>query len=683
MRVHSRTGLELNHCSSSASPQGTDNLLAAMLDSTPDLIAAVDTNLRYTALNAAYARECKAIFGVEVSVGTDLAGMLAALPDDQRAALTLVRRALEGETCIVTETFGDPSLSRRCYELRFSPIRQADGRIIGAMQVGRDITERARREANRAFLAELGEVFARLSSPIEIMQTIGPKIGAYLKVKTCNFADVDERQGTMTVSYGWSEADSPDLHRSFAIKDYLAEEFRRASRAGDTIVMRDTQNDPRIDAKSYAALDIHAFLAVPFRFSNEWKYLLSVTDSLPRDWLPEEIELFQELANRIFPRIERARAAEALRESEAHFKTLFETMGEGFGLHQIICDEAGKPYDILHLMANPAYERHTGRKVEEVIGKTVRELYPDVDPYWIEAYGKVALTGEPARIEGKFGPLGRWFEVRVYQTEPGRFALLFYDITERKQVEDELKALTATLERRVAERTAELTAVNKELEGFTFATSHDLRGPLGRINSFSALLEKQYRDRLEGSGLIYLDFIRQNATRLVLLVDDLLSHARVAQLNLELQGIDIGHAAAAIVQEKAADIQESGAEVRVSLPSAQVLADPSAFSQALSNLVENALKYSSRVAAPRVEIGGEPRGDHFRLWVRDNGIGFNMEYHDKIFDMFQRLHTYNDYPGSGVGLALVKRAVERMGGKVWAESQPGQGSTFFLELKSA
>ena len=133
------------------------------------------------------------------------------------------------------------------------------------------------------------------------------------------------------------------------------------------------------------------------------------------------------------------RLQQELMGSEKLFASLSDNMREGFCIHKIVCDEQGRPFDILHLLANPAYGRHIGKRVEDVVGHTVRELYPDVEPAWIERYGKVALTGEPERFEGRFGPLGRWFDVSAYQPEYGYFALVFSDITERKEREDRLR----------------------------------------------------------------------------------------------------------------------------------------------------------------------------------------------------------------------------------------------------
>lgn len=229
----------------------------------------------------------------------------------------------------------------------------------------------------------------------------------------------------------------------------------------------------------------------------------------------------------------------------------------------------------------------------------------------------------------------------------------------------------------------QLADTNRELQGFTYAASHDMRGPLGRIATFSALLEQKCRGSLGDEGLQFLDFIRQNATRLNALVEDLLAHSQVEQQSSGLQPVDLRATVQAVLEELREEIAQSGAELRIDLPAVLVQGHPHSLMQALRNLVANALKYSSQARPPVIVVDGELRGERYRLRISDNGIGFDMAYHDRIFEIFRRLHTYAEYPGNGVGLALVKKAIENMGGKVWAESAPSRGATFFLELQAA
>ncbi|MBS1191785.1 MAG: multi-sensor hybrid histidine kinase [Rhodocyclaceae bacterium] len=255
------------------------------------------------------------------------------------------------------------------------------------------------------------------------------------------------------------------------------------------------------------------------------------------------------------------------------------------------------------------------------------------------------------------------------------------DLLERRQAEAQIQLLNATLEERVRERTAELEAANRELEGFTYAASHDMRAPLGRINSFSTLLSDKYRDRLDGDGLLFLDLIRQNATRLNILVEDLLAHAQIGQHNWDMRPTGVEGAVKVILHERSEDIRQSGADIRLDFPGPMsVNSNPTALHQILRNLVDNALKYSRQAQPPVIDIGGRVEQERCLLWVRDNGIGIDPVYHEKIFQIFQRLHTYSEYPGNGIGLALVRKAVERLNGRVRVESEPGRGATFLLEL---
>ncbi|HZX32331.1 MAG TPA: ATP-binding protein [Rhodocyclaceae bacterium] len=229
----------------------------------------------------------------------------------------------------------------------------------------------------------------------------------------------------------------------------------------------------------------------------------------------------------------------------------------------------------------------------------------------------------------------------------------------------------------------QLAVANRELQGFTYAASHDMKAPLQRIVTFSGMLERLHRDKLAGDAVAMLDFITMNAKRMMSLVEDLLDHSQIEQIAMTTRPVSLKDAVAAILEEKKADFADAGAEVMVQVPDIPVMANPLALSQVLRNLVSNALKYSCRSTPPTIAISGQRVDGACRLAVQDNGVGFDMAYHDRIFEIFRRLHTYVEFPGSGVGLALVKKAMERMGGRVWAKSEPGQGATFFIELPMA
>lgn len=224
-----------------------------------------------------------------------------------------------------TRTVRQARSTGRWYEL--NAFRTGDPAERKVAVLFNDVTDRKRREANLAFLAEVDRDFVRLTSPAEIMATVGAKVGAFLDLAGCNFCQIDEPADRLTIDYGWGNDEVPNLLRRYRLSEYLTEEFARASRDGKTVVIRDTQDDARVDSVSYARLHIGSFVTVPFHRNAEWTGLFAVVDSHPREWREDELELLRELANRIFPRLERALAEEALRRSEERFRAAVGAIG--------------------------------------------------------------------------------------------------------------------------------------------------------------------------------------------------------------------------------------------------------------------------------------------------------------------------------------------------------------------
>lgn len=249
--------------------------------------------------------------------------------------------------------------------------------------------------------------------------------------------------------------------------------------------------------------------------------------------------------------------------------------------------------------------------------------------------------------------------------------------------EQRYRALNMQLERRVAERTDELQSAYRELESFSYAVAHDIKAPLRAVNAFGSLLIDEHGSKLDADAMGYVERMRRGALHMSQLVDDLLAYSRLERLELQAQPTDIAALIEACVTEQRDEAARLGAEIITELPQVLVHADPAALQQTFRNLLQNALKFSARATPPRVLIAATMHTDRLLIQVKDNGIGFDMQYHDKLFELFQRLHRLDEYPGTGIGLAIARKAVERMGGKIWAQSEFNKGATFYIELPIA
>ena len=539
----------------------------------------------------------------------------------------------------------------------------------------REDGEARRRQANLALLAEVTGDCLRLSSPHDIMQVVGARIGAHLGVALCLFVGVDEARDEATLDPAWRAPGVPDIPSVVRISDYTTHAFRHAARAGEVLVIHDTQADPRTRGGANAGLRPHAHVSVPFHRDGEWRFLLVVVDLQARQWRADEVALIRDLANRIFPCVERARAEQALGRSEEKYRRLFESISVGYCVGDVIFDPDGKAVDFVYRDSNPAATRLVG---VELPGHRFSEFYAAYLDEWMELFGEVALHGGTRRKEIYAHPLQTWLDISVFRVEdaPGaQVAMIFEDITARRQAEAALRELNATLEARVAARTAELVESERQLRRATSLLTMAEQEERTRI---SQVLHDDLQQQLH-SVQMKLGVVRQQAGRgdtgkamqSVAEAEQWIHQAVqiTRQLTVDLsppilKSEGLAEALAWLItqmREKHDLHVDLKAEDHPRLPQPMRVLVFQIVRELLFNIVKHA-------GTDHAAIGLRGDADGVIVSVRDDGRGFELA------------DAMPAHPAGGFGLPSVRERLALFGGRLEIESAPGAGTRVVLWL---
>lgn len=380
---------------------------------------------------------------------------------------------------------------------------------------------------------------------------------------------------------------------------------------------------------------------------------------------------------------EQLKTEASLRESEQRYRLLFQNMPTAVIYHQAIRNDDGEITDMLCLDVNEACERLIGIPRERIVNRSFGEVIPgyqDNMRYWLDMYEGIEKLPHTLHFENYINNLDLWLNISAYSLPDSCFVTMFQDITEMKKSVATTQQLNNELEQRVLERTAQLRAINKEIEAYSYSVSHDLRAPLRAISEFTKILAEEYGPKLDDEGLRLLGIIKRNVNKMEQLIQDLLTFSLVMRSSGDKTSVDMNQLVEQVVGELL--VSENGRRIEIqieNLPS--VYGNPSMLKQVWCNLISNALKFTTHNPNASIQIGCNCRNEkETQYYVKDNGVGFDMTYVDRLFNVFKRLHRETEFPGSGVGLAIVKRIIDRHGGKIWVDSLPGEGTTFFFAL---
>ena len=502
----------------------------------------------------------------------------------------------------------------------------------------------------------------------------GSKFGFILKINSTG------RVNAIALSNpGWAACRMPETDAVLMLRDMeIRGIWSGVIRGGRSVII----NDPATHPDRVGIPDGHppltCFMGIPLEQAGQIIGLIGLANK-EGGYDTSDREAIEALSVAIVEALMRKHAEEKLKLAGDYNRSLIEASLDPL----VTIDAGGKITDV-----NAATEKVTGHAREELIGTDFSDYFTEPETAkvgYLQAFREGTVRDYALEIrhhDGHITPV--LYNASVYRDEAGEIVGIFAaarDITERKRAEDEIRRLNAELEQRVIERTAQLETANKGLEAFAYSVSHDLRAPLRSIDGFSLALMEDYPEKLDEQGNDYLRRVREASQRMDQLINDMLELSQISRADMKRVMVDLSSLARSVMGELQNGRSGDRRVEFVIQDGLSVRGDPQLLRLALENLLGNAWKFTSKHKSARIEVGAEVSDGRHIYFVRDNGAGFDMAYANKLFVPFQRLHNYNEFAGTGIGLSIVQRIIHRHGGKIWAEGSVDRGATFYFTLQ--